>query len=185
VSVWIALFRGINVGGKNTVPMKALTATLESAGFSGARTYIQSGNVVFRSNAGTASSLAARIARAVAQGHGFAPKVLVLAAAELKRAAAANPFPAGEAEPNRLHLFFLSEQPKSADLAALNRVRAGRETFAIKGKVFYLHAPDGMGTSKLAAAAERHLRVDATARNWRTVSALLEMARQFVDKETF
>ena len=59
----------------------------------------------------------------------------------------------------------------------MNRLRAGREIFAIKGKVFYLHAPDGIGNSKLAAAAERHLRVDATARNWRTVLALLEMAR--------
>jgi uncharacterized protein (DUF1697 family) len=177
VSVWIGLFRGINVGGRNRLPMKALTATLEAAGFSGVRTYIQSGNVVLGSKAGTASSLAARIVHAVMQAHGFAPKVFVLAAADLKRAADANPFPAGETEPNRLHLFFLAEQPKSADLAALNRLRAGREMFAIKGKVFYLHAPDGMGTSRLAAAAERHLGVDATARNWRTVSALLEMAR--------
>jgi len=145
--------------------MKALAATLQAEGLSNVNTYIQSGNVTFGSNAGTASSLATRIARAV------------MAASDLKRAAAANPFPAGETEPNRLHLFFLSEVPKSADLAAMNRLRAGREIFAIKGKVFYLHAPDGIGNSKLAAAAERHLRVDATARNWRTVLALLEMAR--------
>ena len=177
MSVWIALFRGINVGGRNSLPMKALAATLQAEGLSNVNTYIQSGNVTFGSNAGTASSLATRIARAVMQAHGFSPKVFVLAASDLKRAAAANPFPAGETEPNRLHLFFLSEVPKSADLAAMNRLRAGREIFAIKGKVFYLHAPDGIGNSKLAAAAERHLRVDATARNWRTVLALLEMAR--------
>jgi uncharacterized protein (DUF1697 family) len=176
VSTWIALFRGINVGGKNSLPMKSLTATLEAEGLSQIRTYIQSGNVVFESRAGTASSLAARIARAVAQAHGFAPKVFVLVASDLKRAAAANPFPAGEAEPNRLHLFFLAEKPKSADLTALNRLRAGREMFEIRGKVFYMYAPDGMGTSKLGAAAERHLGVDATARNWRTVAALLAMA---------
>jgi uncharacterized protein (DUF1697 family) len=176
VSTWIALFRGINVGGKNSLPMKSLTATLEAEGLSQIRTYIQSGNVVFESRAGTASSLAARIARAVAQAHGFAPKVFVLVASDLKRAAAANPFPAGEAEPNRLHLFFLAEKPKSADLTALNRLRAGREMFEIRGKVFYMYAPDGMGASKLGAAAERHLGVDATARNWRTVAALLAMA---------
>jgi uncharacterized protein (DUF1697 family) len=157
--------------------MKSLAATLEAEGLSQIRTYIQSGNVVFESRTGTAGSLATRIAGAVAQAHGFAPKVFVLAAADLKRAAAANPFTAGEAEPNRLHLFFLSEKPRSADLAALNRLRSGRESFEIKGKVFYMYAPDGMGTSKLGAAAERHLGVDATARNWRTVSALLEMAR--------
>jgi uncharacterized protein (DUF1697 family) len=176
VSNWIALFRGINVGGRNILPMKALAATLEAEGFSDVKTYIQSGNVVFGSKAGTAGSLATRIARAVMRAHGFAPKVFVLAAAELKRAASANPFPAAETEPNRLHLFFLSEKPKSADLAALNRLRAGGELFVIRGKVFYLHAPDGVGNSKLAAAAERHLGVDATARNWRTVLALLEMA---------
>jgi len=176
VSTWIALFRGINVGGKNSLPMKSLSATLDAEGFSQIRTYIQSGNVVFDSKTGTSNSLATRIAGAVAQAHSFAPKVIVLAASELKRAAAANPFPKGEGEPNRLHLFFLAEKPKSADLAALNRLRAGRETFEIKGKVFYMHAPDGMGNSKLGAAAERHLGVDATARNWRTVSALLAMA---------
>jgi uncharacterized protein (DUF1697 family) len=156
--------------------MKALTTTLEAAAFSQIRTYIQSGNVVFDSKSGTASSLSTRIAGAVAQAHGFAPRVIVLAASELKRAAAANPFPQGEADPNRLHLFFLAEKPTSADLAALNRLRAGREIFEIKGKVFYMYAPDGMGVSKLGAAAERHLGVDATARNWRTVSALLAMA---------
>ncbi len=171
------MFRGINVGGRNSLPMKSLSGTLEAEGFSQIRTYIQSGNVVFQSRTGTAGSLATRIARAVAQAHGFAPKVFVLAVSDLQRAVAANPFSAGEAEPNRLHLFFLAEKPESADLGALNRLRAGREMFEIRGKVFYLYAPDGMGTSKLGAAAERHLGADATARNWRTLSALLEMAQ--------
>ena len=159
------------------LPMKALASTLGAEGLSNVRTYIQSGNVVLESVGGTASSLAKRIIQAVTRAHALTPKVLVLSASELKRAAAANPFHAGESEPNRLHLFFLAEKPKSANLAALNGLRAGAEKFAVKGRVFYLHAPDGIGNSRLAAAAERHLGVDATARNWRTVQALIEMTR--------
>ena len=175
---WVALFRGINVGGKNSLPMKQLVALLGREGFAGARTYIQSGNVVVRGATGTTKSLAKRIGQAVQEDCGFRPKVLVLTAKELQAAAASNPFPDAEAQPKTLHLFFLAEKPRSVDLASLNQFRAGKEAYALKGKIFYFYAPDGFGTSKLAANVERLLHVDATARNWRTISALLSMIKE-------
>lgn len=180
MTTWIALFRGINVLGDRLLPMKDLATLLEREGFEGVRTYIQSGNVVFQSSKGTSNSLAKRIGNLVLKSYGFHPQVFVLSVRELTSAAATNPFPKAEADPKALHLFFLSELPRSPDLESLSRVRTGREAFRLKGRVFYLHTPDGFGVSKLAARAERFIGVGTTARNWRTVSKLLEMVRDSV-----
>lgn len=177
MKTWIALFRGINVGGNRVLPMKSLVTALESIGCTDVRTYVQSGNAVFRSAASQAARLAASIRRAVGERHGFEPGVLVLAPAELQRALADNPFARAAAEPTSVHLFFLVEAPRRPDLEALNAAKAAREAFALAGKVFYLHTPDGFGRSKLAARVERCLGVEATARNLRTVSALVELTR--------
>jgi len=177
VTIWIALFRGINVGGSQVLPMKDLTALLESGGLGAVRTYIQSGNVVFQKSQGTSISLAKRIGDLVLKSRGFLPKVFVLSSRELSNAVAANPFPQAEADPKAVHLYFLSKLPSAPDFESLNRLRTGREAFELKGKVFYLYTPDGFGVSKLAAGAERFLGADATARNWRTVNKLIEMAR--------
>ena len=173
---YVALFRGINVMGSNSLPMKELAALLQREGLSDVRTYIQSGNALFRSAAGSAHLLASRIGRAVYEAKGFHPKVVVLNVKELERAASNNPFPKAEDQPQTLHLFFLSEVPFRADLTSLGRLRSGREAFTLKGKVFYLHTPDGFAVSKVRAQVERHIHVDATARNWNTVTKLLEMA---------
>lgn len=178
MSPWIALLRGINVGGKNVLPMKDLTALIETAGCTDVKTYVQSGNAVFRSSNATAPQLATRIARAIAQSRKFAPSVLVLSIRELEQVVAANPFPEAESEPKSLHVFFLAESPKSPNVASLNSIKAESETFVLKGRAFYLHAPDGIGRSKLAQRAERLLGVDATGRNWRTVTTVLAMVRQ-------
>ncbi|HIA16949.1 MAG TPA: DUF1697 domain-containing protein, partial [Dehalococcoidia bacterium] len=92
-------------------------------------------------------------------------------------AIASNPFPQAEEHPNTLHLYFLSEPPHDPDNDALNALKSDSEQFVLTDNVFYLHAPGGIGQSKLAARAERLLGVDATARNWRTVSKIEEMAR--------
>jgi uncharacterized protein (DUF1697 family) len=180
VTTWIALFRGINVVGNHLLPMKDLATLLEREGFEGVRTYIQSGNVVFQSSKGTSNSLAKRIGNLVLKSYGFHPQVFVLSVRDLISAAATNPFPEAEADPKALHLFFLSELPRSPDLESLSRLKIGKEAFALKGKVFYLHTPDGFSVSKLRARAERFIGVGATARNWRTVNKLLEMARESV-----
>jgi len=179
MKTYIALFRGINVGGRNTLPMKELVARLEDLGCDGVRTYIQSGNAVFRHAAQDAPQLAERISTAIRTNHGFKPDVLLLTADDLERAVASNPFPDAESEPSRLHLFFLAGSAASPDPAVIDRLRNDNERFVLKSDVAYLHAPDGIGRSRLAAGLEKALRVAATGRNWRSVNKILEMARQF------
>ena len=154
MKTYIALFRGINVGGRNILPMKELVAQLHSIGCANTKTYIQSGNAVFRHNEGNALRLSKMISAAIHDSHGFEPHVLILTLAQLRKAIAANPFPEAVGEPSKLHLSFLASKPGHPDLDTLKRVKAESERFALKGDVFYLHAPDGVGRSKLAARVE-------------------------------
>jgi uncharacterized protein (DUF1697 family) len=157
--------------------MKELRVAIEQNGCLDVRTYIQSGNAVFRSRMSDPGRLAKRLAAVISQSHGFEPHVLVLTRDELETAAAGNPFPEASRNPRSLHLFFLTERPRKPDLRGCEALKGETERFALKGSLFYLHAPDGFGISKLAARAETLLGVAATARNWRTVMTLLEMAR--------
>ena len=170
---WIALLRGINVGGHNKLPMKPLQEALTEAGFADVATYVQSGNIIF-SHSGPASALAATITGTIAARFGFQPGVKILSRAELAAASAANPFPG--AEDKALHLFFLDGAPAPDHAAALDAIRAPSENWNLTGGVFYLHTPDGFGRSKLAAQAEKKLKTGATARNWRSIQALLALS---------
>jgi uncharacterized protein (DUF1697 family) len=172
----IALFRGINVGGNNMVPMKDLKLIIEQQGCADVRTYIQSGNAILRTPLEDLSRLESRLTAAMAKRYGFEPRILILTQKELERAAARNPFPEASAHPKNLHLFFLVERPTRPDLKGMQALAIPSERFALEGKVFYLYTPDGFGPSKLAARIDRHLGVQSTARNWRTVTTLLEMA---------
>jgi uncharacterized protein (DUF1697 family) len=177
MDTYIALLRGINVGGSHMLPMKDLKLLFEKNGCVDVQTYIQSGNVVFRSEMSDAERLAKQVTSAVLKDRGFEPRVLVLTWRALERAAAGNPFPEADDNPASVHLFFLCELARKADVKSMEALKAKTERFALKGKVLYLHTPDGFGKSKLAARAERLLGVEATARNWRTVTTLLEMTR--------
>jgi uncharacterized protein (DUF1697 family) len=179
MNTWIALFRGVNVGGKQMLPMKDLRAMLEADGCTDVKTYIQSGNVVFRCPVGEASRVAARLRAAVAKGRGYEPNVLVLTLKELEKAVAGNPFPDADTNPKSLHLFFLAERPTKPDTKAMDAIKAKTESYALEDRVLYLHAPAGFGISKLAQRAERLLGVDATARNWLTVTTMLELAKSY------
>lgn len=176
MNTYIALFRGINVGGSNILPMKLLITLLENLGCRNVTTYIQSGNAVFRHEENDASLLTRKIAAAVHESHGFEPFVMLLTTDKLKRAMASNPFPDAETDPSKLHLFFLASVPENPNLDVLKGIRAQSERFAVKRDVAYLHAPDGIGRSKLAARVERALGVAGTGRNWRSVCKILEMA---------
>jgi uncharacterized protein (DUF1697 family) len=177
MTTWICLLRGVNVGGHNKLPMKALATELEALGLSNVRTYIQSGNVVFRGPSQKPDALGAKIRGAILGKFGFEPAVLVIEASDFAAAAAANPFPesTGESEGRTVHLFFLTDAPKAIPRERLDSIRVPSERWQVIGKVLYLHCPEGFGTSKLAAQAEKILGVPATARNWRTVKTLLEM----------
>jgi uncharacterized protein (DUF1697 family) len=176
MSTYIALLRGI--GGNYTLPMKGLVELLEGMGLSDVRTYIQTGNAVFRSEELGPSELSEGISAEIENRYGFAPRVIVLTPEELGAAVASNPYPEAESEPRTLHLTFLASTPEDPDLAALERLRKDNERFTLEGRTFYFHAPDGVGRSKLVARIERSLGVPGTARNWRTVSRLAEMVDQ-------
>lgn len=175
MKTYIALFRGINVGGKNILPMKELIVLLEELGAHDVKTYIQSGNAVFQHKAESASQLSSKISAAIKASHGFEPQVLPLDSTEMEKVIAANPFPEAESEPKTLHLYFLDSVPQNPDLKTLEEIKKDNEQFKLIDKVFYLHAPDGIGRSKLAARVEKALGVAATARNWRTVCKIMAL----------
>lgn len=177
---YIALFRGINVGGRNSLSMKELASIFESLGGCNVRTYIQSGNVVFQSVRKTGSTLAKKIGTEVGNRHGFEPHVLVMGLSDIESAMKHNPFPEAEADPRSLHLGFLAAIPKSPDLKRLESLKKDSERFHLIDNIFYLHAPEGVGRSKLAASSETVLGVPMTDRNWNTVCRLKEMAMKSV-----
>lgn len=174
--VYIALLRAINVGGKNLLPMKSLVAILEGMGARKAQTYIQSGNAVFQSADKDPAQLSLQLAAAIKHHHGFAPHTLVIGLAALHQACAGNPFPEAQDDPQSLHFGFLAAKPLQPDLGKLSSLKKDSERFHLGDGVFYLHAPDGVGKSKLAAGAEKLLGVPMTYRNWRTVCMLMELA---------
>lgn len=177
---WIALFRGINVGGKNLIPMRTLTAHMESIQLTNIKTYIQSGNVVFDSASKSAKTIRKAIIERVCKSHSFCPELLLLDQKELQTAIGKNPFAKAISEPQTLHFFFLESVPKNPDIEALDLAKASTESYELIDRVFYLHAPDGVGRSKLATTAEKRLGVMATARNFRTVQKLMTMATDAV-----
>lgn len=171
---WIALFRGINVGGKNRLPMKDLVTDLQDLKLKNVETYIQSGNVVFQSRRRDRTKLAAGIQEQVRTRRGVDAKVLLLSEDELLNAIAANPYPEAEQEPKTLHLYFLEDAAAEGSATALKSICSDSERYELRDRLIYLHAPDGIGKSKLVANIERTVGTSATGRNWRTVLALQE-----------
>ncbi len=178
MKTYIALFRGINVGGKNSLPMKELVSILEALGCENIKTYIQSGNVVLQHEGKDIEHLARRISNEVKKKRGFEPHILLLTANEIQKAIKANPFPEAKDEPNTLHLGFLASKPANPNLKKLESIKTDTESFVLKDTVFYLHAPDGIGRSKLAASSEKLLGVPMTDRNWRTVCKIRDIVKK-------
>lgn len=175
--VRIALLRGVNVGGRNLVPMKRFRALLTGLGHRDVRTHLQSGNAIFRSDERNAERIAAGIGGAVETEFGVRPHVLVLDLAAQEAAIEGNPYAGRADDPRQVHLFFLADAPADGDLDKLEALRAGSEAFTLAGRVLYLFAPDGIGRSKLAQRAEPRLGVPATARSLKSVLAIAEIAR--------
>jgi uncharacterized protein (DUF1697 family) len=175
MKTWIALFRGINVGGNNILPMAELRNDLESLKLTNVRTYIQSGNVVFDSTAKTTSSLTKKIGVRIEKQHGFRPHLILLDREGLLAAIESNPFPLAVSNPKTLHFGFLAEPATNPDIKVINNAKSSTERYKLTDRVFYLHAPDGIGRSKLAANAGKYLGVVMTARNYRTVDKLWSM----------
>lgn len=168
----LALLRGVNVSGAGRLPMADLRAALGRAGYVEVQTYIQSGNVIFASDASEAED-AVQIGALIADLFGFHPPVMVLNQTALQEALAGMPFPEGDEK--TVHLFFLSAPAHEGAGEKLDALRAGREQYLLTPSVLYLHAPDGAGRSKLLARAETALGCPVTARNLRTMRKLAAM----------
>lgn len=119
MKTFIALFRGINIGGHNMLPMKELVAILQDLGATGVTTYIQSGNAIFRSPSGNPATFAERLTAEIGKRHGFEPYVLIIEPPTLARVIAGNPFPDALNDPVTLHVGFLVDVPGKPDLAQL------------------------------------------------------------------
>ena len=172
MSTWVLLLRGINVGGHHKLPMKDLAALLESAGCDQVRTYIQSGNVVFRAGIEDPVAFADEISGRIEDEHGFRPAIQLLTADALEAAVAANPYPEAVTEPKTLHVFFLASTPPAQLVEGTRELLTATERFKVVGNCLYLHAPDGLARSKFAARVDKAFGVSATSRNWNTVSKL-------------
>jgi len=170
----IALFRGVNVGGHNRLPMKELARILEANGCKNVRTYIQSGNVVYE---GTASDAA--IGAAIETNFGFCPQMFILTACALKKIAADCPYQKqAKKDPKSVHLSFLESAPPKNAAEEFDKIKTSAEEFSIIGKVLYLHSPKGLSASKIAEKADRILKVKTTSRNWNTIEALLDLCNK-------
>jgi len=178
--IYIALFRGINVGGNNALAMKDLVAILQGLGSQDVQTYIQSGNAVFRSNTKNTMQLSRQISARIKQQRGFEPHVMLLELEDIERVIAKNPFPEAETDPKALHVGFLASAPEDPNLRALETLKRDTERYHLGERAFYLHAPEGVGRSKLAAKVEKLLGVPMTDRNWRTVCTIHEMAKALI-----
>ena len=170
METYILLFRGINVGGKNLLPMKDLIALLEGAGYPNVKTYIQSGNVVLQSETNPADG----IAKSIEEIFGFKPVVIAFEARRWVSVVSNNPFNVTEGK--NMHFYFPSDT-LNADIDRLTRLAATTEKYKIVDNIFYLHAPEGIGRSKLVAQIEACLGVPATGRNSNTVKKLLAMSQ--------
>ena len=172
MSRFVALYRGINVGGRNSVKMESLRAMHAGLGHRGVASYIQSGNIVF-SASGSAGGIARKIAAQFVEEFGFAARVMVVPAAGWDALSRDNPYPGicGE-QPATVHVGVCDGLPSEAGLKALLTKTGGSEAFVTRGEIVYLHTPDGLGKSKFAAGIERACGVPITMRNWRTVEAL-------------
>jgi uncharacterized protein (DUF1697 family) len=178
VTVAISLLRGINVGGHKLVKMDSLRAMYESLGFRDVQTYVQSGNVVFRTTARDLAGLATRIELKIEQTHGFRPSVIIRSTSELREAIARNPF-AGrkDIDFSKLLLTFLAVDPAPEAREKILAIKADPEELRIEGREVYAYLPNGFGRAKLShTIIERTLKTPGTGRNWNTVTKLLEMA---------
>jgi uncharacterized protein (DUF1697 family) len=175
VKTFVALLRGINVGGNNKLPMRALSAMFEAEGAADVRTYIQSGNVVFRCK--SPAPLAKAVSKRIADDLGLAIPLVLRSAAELAAVPAKNPFLAAGKAIETLYVMFLADAPAPAKVATLDPRRSPPDEFAVLGRDVYLHLPNGGARSKLTNAYfDAKLATVSTARNWRTVNTLIDMA---------
>ncbi len=178
--VVISLLRGVNVGGHNKIKMEALRALYASLGLRDPQTYIQSGNVIFRTEDRDLVALAERIKAAIERSFDIRPEVMLRTASELKNVIVRNPFAKKpDVDPSKLVVMFLSSVPNAEACESVLKLNVEPEEMRIDGRELYVYFPNGQGRTKFPAAAiQKVLKTPCTGRNWNTVIKLLEMAER-------
>lgn len=173
MTVYVALLGGINVGGR-TLKMDALRATAERCGFQDVSTFIQSGNVLFRSRLG-AARVTAVLHDAILEDSGIDTRIATRTAAQMRAVVAANPFLDRSDDPTKVSVTFLFDGV-TPTLAALAPDVYAPDEVQVIGREAYLHTPNGMGKSTLVPAVMRKLGLAGTTRNWRSTGKLADLA---------
>ncbi len=175
-ATYLALLRGINVGGKNKLPMKDLAGLFVEAGCDDVRTFIQSGNVIFKAMPRVSAAIPGLIATQIADRFGYKTPVMLRTIAELGDVILNNPFiKAGIAE-DTLHVLFLADLPSPRSIESLDHGRSPPDAFVVRGREVFLNCPQGAAKTKLTNAYfDSKLATTSTGRNWRTVTALLKL----------
>ena len=179
MSMHVAFLRAVNVGGRNLVPMSELCDLFGSLGFTGVRSLLQSGNVIFDTDQDADETIERMLAAKTAKRFGVTVDYMVRSAQELDKAIASNPFPAeAKKDPAHLLVIFLKDTPTANDVGALEATIQGLERIQVKGRQLYVVYPDGIGHSKLTIGLiEKKLSVRGTGRNWNTVLKLAALCK--------
>lgn len=176
MGTYLALLRGINVGGKNNLSMHELRALFTELGCTTVQTYIQSGNVVFGATPSLAQRLSPLVARRIADRFGYRVPVVLRTAPELDQVARSNPFLRSGAPPDALHVAFLADLPNPRNVAALDLQRSPPDSFRVRGREVYLYLPRGVARTKLTNHYfDSTLATTSTLRNWKTVLKVCEL----------
>lgn len=178
--VVISLLRGVNLGGQKILKMDALRALYESLKFEDVATFIQSGNVVFRTNERDLSKICKRIGDGIEKSYGFRPEVILRTTEEMRGVIARNPFAKRQGiEPGKLLVWFLPATPDAEARKKLLTVKIQQEELRLEERELYIYFPDGQGRSKLSLPAiDRALKMLGSGRNWNSVQKLMEMAEK-------
>ncbi len=176
------MLRGINVGGHNLIKMDALRELYNSLRFQDAQTYVQSGNVIFRTKITDETALAKKIQAAVEKAFGVRPEIILRTKSQMGDVIAANPFAKRkDVPPNKLLVSFLASEPMAETRKKIESVIASPEEMRLVGRELYVYFPDGAGRSKLVPVLDRIFKTSATARNWNSVTKMFEIASRLED----
>jgi uncharacterized protein (DUF1697 family) len=175
---YLALLRGVNVGGKNKLPMNALADICLEAGCKNVRTFIQSGNVIFSANARGRAQLPGKIAALIAERFGYRTPVILRTLEQLTAVVANNPFLEQGGSDDALYVLFLADVPNADVVAGLDPERSPGDAFLVRGQEIFLKLSNGAADSKLTNIYfDKKLGTISTGRNWRTVTKLLALMK--------
>ena len=182
--VLVSMLRGVNLGPHNRIKMDDLRALYESLKLENPRSYVQSGNVIFRTKEKNGQQLAGKIQGAIQKKFGCCPDIILRTPEEMRKTIAANPFPERtKVEPSKVLVTFLAGAPPREAVANLDKFKGFPEELHLNGRELYIYFPNGAGRSKLPwAAVDKLLKVTGTARNWNSVLALLAIAEEMEGK---